>query len=162
MYAYARGAGISASKLDKIIKKLRPSDKDRIVDNYHYLMDENSPVDERIKAVVCLMPMTADFPIDLIIMQLLKGPTIPVSKDYEHTLCKYALYILENCEQDDVTRCVDFMKEHKHCPEKYKTQFNMLICLMQQTVDYFKLNTDNVELDKMFYWVKKFVDAHTR
>lgn len=131
-----KGANLSKSKIERVIKRLRPSEKERILDNYWYLINLDwTNDDDKIGEFICSIPNVGQFPDEMIIFQLVTGPMSRVPRNYEHTINWYIKNIVEKQDDKLVKSICDFMANHKHCPDKYKTTHMLLQATIQQTID---------------------------
>ena len=148
-----KGTNLTKSKIERIIKKLRPSEKERILENYWHLINLDwTNNDDKIGELICSMPGVGQYPDDMIIFQLIMGPMSSIPKDYEHTVNWYIKNIVEKQDERLVKSLCDFMADHKHCPDKYKTTHMLLQVLIQQTIDDVLQTADLSKVDDEEMW----------
>ena len=117
-----------------ILGALSEDGKKLVVRNYKYLVDPTwDQLDDQVASIIAAMPMIIDFPVPLVMLQLLKGPAF-VGDFGDFNINAIATRLLrfypEECE-----KFVNYMRVHKHCPEKYKTDCMLLICCLSAMID---------------------------
>lgn len=155
-YLYTRGSSLSESKIQRIIRSMRPSEIDHVIEMYwEYVPSTATTPNQKLAYIICAIPNAGAFPADLIRTQLIIGPTVFNDRDFEFAKPNVYAWLKLN-HSDLIPRIVAFLKPHKHIPEKYQNDELYVLIFLAQVYDTFDFTTLNGLYKKCLKYLEKF------